>query len=635
MREKTGTLILSISFLWIPRAGLEASENPVAHWKLDETEGTTASDSSGNGNHGKLRGDPHWSKGRIGGALEFDGDDDVIIDSVPPTLKPKAVTVTAWVKVDPSTKGWAWVAAQGDNYGLVVNRNNDDSVFFYIYEGGEWPRAGTWKGAGSGDVGIRDGRWHHVAGAFDPRYRTISVYKDGVKVGVGSAAGPIAYEKGEGFTIGSMMGERFFKGSLDDVRVYDRILSSEELDRLALRPPPASRENASLSRRRGKPVPVGVVFHKDTIFRLGGHGDNWRPAWVADGSQITPMCDGDWLNSGHGYHTHLYRILGGPDGFKREDLPNYPDFSGEAGSWFGYALLSVDGVLYSFVSKTPGPRWSGPFRGMKLLKSKDNGRTWYRVDRRGRERRIGPHDEARNEVTPGEMFFLEEFGLPHQKKEAYPFSFVDFVKCGKDNAAARDGYIYIYSPEGAHAHKLLLARVPKEKLGERSAWEYFVKFENGRPVWTADLRKRGYVHVFPEKSGRGDCFGWYSWLPSVVWNEGLGLYIMVNGGTYGGPKMTSSDADYYHSWMHTRTGSLGFWWSENPYGPWRRFYYTEYWTVDDPKNRTYQPSLSPKWISKDGKEMILIWSDAMADEKGRSHTVNYLWNHMKITIVTK
>jgi hypothetical protein len=109
---------------------------------------------------------------------------------------------------------------------------------------------------------------------------------------------------------------------------------------------------------------------------------------------------------------------------------------------------------------------------------------------------------------------------------------------------------------------------------------------------------------------------------------------MVNGGTYAGHQMTSSDKDYYDSWMHTRTGSLGFWYSSKPYGPWEQFHYTDYWTVDDPKNRTYQPSLSPKWISPDGKEMILIWSDAMKNEQGKSHTVNYKWNHMKITIRT-
>jgi len=393
---------------------------------------------------------------------------------------------------------------------------------------------------------------------------------------------------------------------------------------------------ADAERRVGHPsVPTGVTFHKDTLYRSDARGDNWCITWAADDSQITSMCDGNWLQGEHSYHNHLYRVVGGPDNFSREDIPNYPQFVSRTGSWFGYGIVSVDGILYSVVSKTPANSWSGPFRGIKLLKSKDNGNTWFRVDRQGRERKISPWDDARNEVNANEMFFLEEFGLAHQDQQAYPFSFADFVKDGRDNSIAKDDYLYLYSPEGAHAHKLLLARIPKNKVGVRTAWEYFVKFKNTRPLWTSNIAERGCVHVFPEKSRKGDHFGWYSWLPSVVWNKGLGLYIMVNGGTYAGRNMTSSDKDYYDAWMHTCTGSLGFWYSEYPYGPWVKFYYTDYWTADDPKNLTYQPKLSPKWISDDGKGMVLIWSDAMKNEEGRSHTVNYKWNHMKITIETR
>ena len=386
---------------------------------------------------------------------------------------------------------------------------------------------------------------------------------------------------------------------------------------------------------QGLPVPTGVTFHRDTIYRSDNRGDNWCITWTADDSQVTSMCDGNWLGGERSYHNHLYRILGGPDGFTRQDIPDYHQFVRGTGSWFGYGIVSVDGVLYSVVSKTPANRWSGPFRGIKLLKSADNGKTWRRVNRRGEERTIGPFDDVRNEVSAEEMFFLEEFGLAHDKRNAYPFSYVGFVQQGKDHRAAKDDYVYIYAPEGAHAHKLLLARVPKNRLVLRDAWEYFRAYEGDRPVWTPNIKERGYVHIFPEKSEDGKYFGWYSWLPSVVWNEGLGLYIMVSGGTYAGHGMTASDKDYYDAWMHTRTGSLGFWWARNPYGPWRRFYYTDYWTADDPANRTYQPKLSPKWISEDGRTMTLIWSDAMKNEEGRSHTVNYRWNQMKITIELK
>jgi len=96
--------------------------------------------------------------------------------------------------------------------------------------------------------------------------------------------------------------------------------------------------------------------------------------------------------------------------------------------------------------------------------------------------------------------------------------------------------------------------------------------------------------VLPERNSRGEYFGWYSWLPSVVWNPGLQKYVMVNGGTYG-ENLSNSSSDYYAQFMHNKTGSLGFWHSDNPYGPWTQFYYNDYWTADDSKNLTYQPKL--------------------------------------------
>ena len=345
------------------------------------------------------------------------------------------------------------------------------------------------------------------------------------------------------------------------------------------------------------------------------------------------MCDGNWLNGEYHYHNHLYRIVGEADGFTREDIPGYPHFVYELTGWFGYGLISIGNNLYSMVSKTPGEDWSGPFRGIKMLKSTDGGKTWYRVNSLGEERYLDPWDDtARNDISPEEMFFMEEAGRFKRDRMAFPFSFCSFVQNGQANGAAQDDFIYIYSPEGSQTNQLLLARVKNNEIENRNHWEYFASWNGSDPVWTEELDKRGVIHEFPEKNNDGNHFGWYSWLPSVVWNKGLGLYIMVNGGTYAGQGLTDSGEDYYDKWMHTKTGSLGFWYSEKPYGPWNQFFYTDYWIVDDEKNRTYQPKLSPKWISEDGTKMVLIWSDAMKNEEGRSHTVNYRWNQMEITL---
>ena len=383
-----------------------------------------------------------------------------------------------------------------------------------------------------------------------------------------------------------------------------------------------------------KPVkPVNVQFHTETLIRLGHPGDNWCITWTAEGDQLTSMCDGNWLNGKHHYHNHVYRIVGDADTFTREDIPGYPQFVRELGGWFGYGVVSVGNNIYSMVSKTPGENWSGPFRGIKMLKSPDSGKTWYRVNSLGDERYLEPWDDsAREDISHGEMFFMEESGKFEHGGMAYPFSFCSFVQNGQANSASKDDYIYIYSPEGAQTNHLLLARVKLNEIENRNNWEYFTGWEGKVPVWTDDLDERGVIHEFPGKNDSGEYFGWYSWLPSVVWNEGLGLYIMVNGGTYAGRGLTNSGKDYYSAWMHTKTGSLGFWYAEKPYGPWNQFFYTDYWNVDNEKNRTYQPKLSPKWISEDGTNMVLIWSDAMKNEEGKSHTVNYRWNQMEITL---
>ena len=88
-------------------ANADIHEGLVAHWKFDDGEGTTAQDSSGNGHHGALIGDPQWAPGHLRGALEFDGTDDYVdlpIGSLISSLTNS--TFATWV--DFSNEGGAW-----------------------------------------------------------------------------------------------------------------------------------------------------------------------------------------------------------------------------------------------------------------------------------------------------------------------------------------------------------------------------------------------------------------------------------------------------------------------------------------------------------------------------------------------
>lgn len=359
-----------------------------------------------------------------------------------------------------------------------------------------------------------------------------------------------------------------------------------------------------------KRYPTGVGFHPDSLLRDGCRGDNWCITWADDGHQYTSMDDGSGWRTGAEYNNRVWRIKGSPertgeDPFTAEFLPGYPEYP-YRGGWYGYGLSSVDGVLYHFVTRTSEDRWSVPFLGAKLIWSADHGATWRRPD----------GEDAGNDpfaYGPDAMFFWKE-------DPEWAFSQIAFVQCGRDNSAAKDDFVYLYAPNGKQPHELNLARVPRDRIRERSAYRYFIRYRpDGAPVWSdrEDIRQRGVVHRFPEG------WGLYSWHPSVVYNEPLDLFLMANGGTE-----RAGD-----TWMHDRTGSLGFWWSENPWGPWTQFYYADDWHADGPRNRCYQPKLSPKWIGAGGTELTLIFSDAQADERGVSHTVNYRWNQMRIALV--
>ena len=93
-------LICLVSFVSVLGLALTstASADLVAHWKFDEGAGTTAFDSSVNGNDGTLEGNPQWVAGKLGGALEGNGTSDVV--RVPHSASldiSQAVTVSLWL----------------------------------------------------------------------------------------------------------------------------------------------------------------------------------------------------------------------------------------------------------------------------------------------------------------------------------------------------------------------------------------------------------------------------------------------------------------------------------------------------------------------------------------------------------
>ena len=224
------------------RVGQVAISGLVGHWPLDDGSGsTTAMDVSGSGSTGTLRnvqGDP-WREGQVGGAIFLDGANDDINMGIIEALRPESVTVAAWINPVASSTDWGWIAGEGDNYGLAVNRFAPDDLLFYYYNGGGW------EFDSFSNAGISDGEWHHVAGSVDQASGILRLYVDGVEVRSKSTSGNVSYQALSGFRIGSMNGQRQFHGLIDDVRVYSRALEAPEVADLARGVPPEPPVNAA------------------------------------------------------------------------------------------------------------------------------------------------------------------------------------------------------------------------------------------------------------------------------------------------------------------------------------------------------------------------------------------------------
>jgi hypothetical protein len=352
------------------------------------------------------------------------------------------------------------------------------------------------------------------------------------------------------------------------------------------------------------PRVTGVILRDETIQRLGGDGDNFYMTWTADDAQLLAVCDGSGFPSAPKllYNSRLFRMSGSPEGgeIAFEDLPGYPprlidmfDPIDEA-AFYGFATLAVDGTIYQYMSTPASAPVDGTpttvFVGAKLIYSPDGGTTWHNQDGS-----TPVYFERGDERSQQNMAFYEEDG--------YAFALPGVLQMGRDYSANRDGYVYVYAPNGitkTTMNELVMFRVPKHSVLDRGAYEYFAgRDEDGTPRWDSDIRGRRPVHTFPEGyvTNKGHP---YSWQPSIVYNEPLGVYLMTTWG------MPPSDDD----WWFTKPSYLGFWTAETPWGPWTQVYENTAWTPEgDQGARAYQPQISPKWISEDGKSFWLVFTD--------------------------
>lgn len=216
----------SVEMLEGSLANLGLDPNLVAHWRLDEGGGDTAYDSAGD-NDGTLVNGPSWASGQINGGLSFDGLNDYVDCGNDGSLDiTDSITVAAWVK-----------RPNFQTHGTIAGKTNGNSVtagygLFSYKEGLEFNfYSGGWRRT-KPRFTISANEWHYVVGTFDGN--TAYLYVDGERKTSVAHVGTIAPAAGHPFNIGFWRSAlpTYFKGKIDDVRIYDRALSAEEVQQL-------------------------------------------------------------------------------------------------------------------------------------------------------------------------------------------------------------------------------------------------------------------------------------------------------------------------------------------------------------------------------------------------------------------
>ncbi|MFC1604441.1 kelch repeat-containing protein [Planctomycetota bacterium] len=205
----------------------------IAYWKLDETEGNIA-DNSTSDNHGILSGNPTWKpdSGQVAGALEFDGIDNYITTDfvLDPSLG--AFSVLVWWKG--GVPGQV-IISQSDGIGSGEIWLGMDALGGNLMTGLVPPPAGRFipQPLVSGSIITYD-QWRHIGFVWDGLYRIL--YVDGIEVAKDAAAqNPLKSATG-GLYIGAsktLDAGTYFSGLIDDVRIYNVSLSAEEIAALA------------------------------------------------------------------------------------------------------------------------------------------------------------------------------------------------------------------------------------------------------------------------------------------------------------------------------------------------------------------------------------------------------------------
>jgi hypothetical protein len=200
----------------------------VGYWRFEDPVGATMTDSSGQGNDGILVGKARRTLGKFGQGLDLDGATAIVQVPHAASLDPGTSTfsVSIWLR-SRKPDVWAW---------NVIFKDNGKFQSYYFLAVATKPRfefsTGDAKVSIDGQTGVNDNKWHHVVAVRNSLY-SAQLYVDGVLEASGAVppSASSSVHTNSPLTIGGG-NQSFFAGQIDDVRIYNRALSADEVRQL-------------------------------------------------------------------------------------------------------------------------------------------------------------------------------------------------------------------------------------------------------------------------------------------------------------------------------------------------------------------------------------------------------------------
>ena len=198
----------------------------MTHWSFDENSGSSTQDLSQNGNDLNTS-NASWTTGISGSALNFDGFNDFVTVTPTPSLNISldAVSMSVWVKLDqlPSqiTDGFGPIYdSDEDYYILYLDKNNEELRFKVKDENGLTARPGIPQSQ------LILNQWIHIAAVYNGKEAMIFLNGELMDSHTTSGIGELGTNQSA--ELGRNNGN-YFKGSIDEFRIYDRPLSYQEV----------------------------------------------------------------------------------------------------------------------------------------------------------------------------------------------------------------------------------------------------------------------------------------------------------------------------------------------------------------------------------------------------------------------